>query len=73
MSGEGGRNRGRTYKKTINEKRIEVMFSLFFSDCCSTPWGSGHTTNYIPDGNKRVKIFSFSSVTVYPLDFYNTI
>jgi hypothetical protein len=39
MSGEGGRNRRRKYTKTINEMRIEVMLSLFFADCCRTPWG----------------------------------
>jgi hypothetical protein len=69
MSGEGGRNRRSKYKKTTNGKRIEVVLSLFFSECCSKPWGSGHTTNYIPGGNKRVKTFSFSSLTVHPLDF----
>jgi len=23
--------------------RIEVMLSLFFPDCCRTPWGNGRT------------------------------
>jgi hypothetical protein len=69
MSREGGRNRRRKYTKTIDEMRIEVMLSLFFPDCCRTPWGNGRTHDQLSAGNKRLTTFSFSIVTVYTLDF----